>query len=55
LDNLGAADRADVSNGEDRGLSEFLQMYVLNLSGGIVKLFENTCGSVDVSGLCGET
>ena len=21
--------------------------------GGIVKLFENTCGSVDVSGLCG--
>jgi pimeloyl-ACP methyl ester carboxylesterase len=22
---------------------------------GIVKLFENTCGSVDVSGLCGET
>ena len=22
---------------------------------GIVKLFENTCGSVDVSGLCGGT
>jgi glutamine synthetase len=24
-------------------------------SNGIVKLFENTCGSVDVSGLCGGT
>ena len=24
-------------------------------AGGIVKLFENTCGSVDVSGLCGGT
>jgi GH15 family glucan-1,4-alpha-glucosidase len=26
-----------------------------NQAAGIVKLFENTCGSVDVSGLCGGT
>ena len=28
---------------------------LIRAADGIVKLFENTCGSVDVSGLCGGT
>ena len=43
--------------GED--ISDYLA-YLVDGNGylhceGIVKLFENTCGSVDVSGLCGGT
>src|ERR1700756_2287863 len=56
LDNLGAADRADISDGEDRGHSEFIQMYVLNLSGGVLRgradlgdLTTGQCEEVSVS------
>lgn len=56
LDYLGAADRAHISDGEDRGESQFLQMDVLNLSVGVVRgradlgnLTTRQCEEVSVS------
>jgi hypothetical protein len=52
LQRLTAEARTADPNSDIRDLSLF---FAIRFPDGIVKLFENTCGSVDVSGLCGGT